>query len=123
MEQSCVVWHSSITNEEETNLERVQKFSLRIILKDNYNSYEQALKKANLLTLGERRRKLCLNFARACVKHDRNKDMFPMNPAYHTMTTRHREKYLVQHSRTDRLAKSSVPYLQHLLNEYCKKSE
>ena len=38
LEQSCVVWHSSITQEEESDIERVQKVSLRIIMKDKYES-------------------------------------------------------------------------------------
>ena len=33
LEQSCVVWHSAITKEEEVSLERVQKVCLRVILK------------------------------------------------------------------------------------------
>ena len=40
MEQSCVVWSSSITVEESNSIERVQKVALRICLKDEYNSYE-----------------------------------------------------------------------------------
>ena len=35
-EQAAVVWHSSITKGEELDLERVQKVTLRIILKDQY---------------------------------------------------------------------------------------
>ena len=33
VEYICVVWHSSISNEESNNIERVQKTALRIILK------------------------------------------------------------------------------------------
>ena len=42
-EQSCQVWHSSLTFENLTDIERVQKKALKIILKDNFISYEQAL--------------------------------------------------------------------------------
>ena len=35
-EQSAVVWHSSLTMENTTDLERVQKTALKIILKNNY---------------------------------------------------------------------------------------
>ena len=50
-EQSCVVWHSSLTEEGHTELERIQKVALRIILQDLYESYENALKITNLQTL------------------------------------------------------------------------
>ena len=41
LEQSCVVWHSSLTEADSEKLERVQKVSLRIILKDSYECYDQ----------------------------------------------------------------------------------
>ena len=119
LEQSCVVWHSAITKEEENNLERVQKVCLRIILKENYYNYDEALRRTKLLTLVARREKLCLNFARKCVQNENTWYMFRLNQSSHNMKTRHSEKYEVQHSRTDRLAKSAIPYLQRLLNQYC----
>ena len=36
VEQSAVVWHSSLTKGEQLDIERVQKVALRIILKDEY---------------------------------------------------------------------------------------
>ena len=78
LEQSCVVWHSAITKEEENDIERVQKVCLKIILKQDYISYEQALEKVNLQTLVARREKLSLNFARKCLKNDKTKSMFPL---------------------------------------------
>ena len=43
LEQNCQVWHSSLTLENVTDLERVQKNALRIILQENYQSYSHAL--------------------------------------------------------------------------------
>ena len=43
LEQSCVVWHGSLTKENKSDIERIQKNSFRIILKDKYINYEQAL--------------------------------------------------------------------------------
>ena len=43
VEQSCIVWHSSLTSGEKYDLERIQKVGLRIILKDRYTSYEDAI--------------------------------------------------------------------------------
>ena len=59
LEQSAVVWHSSLTLANITDLERVQKNALRIILKDNYTSYNEALTKLNLEDLETRRVRLC----------------------------------------------------------------
>ena len=51
LEQSAVLWHSSITKKCETNLERVQKSALKIILGCKYVDYENALKVLNLQSL------------------------------------------------------------------------
>ena len=58
LEQSCVVWHSSLTQESSEDLERVQKAAIRIILGQKYEKYEDALIKVNLDSLRERREKL-----------------------------------------------------------------
>ena len=64
LEQSAVVWNSSITKGEQLDIERVQKCALRIILKDKYMSYESSLKLCGLETLEFRRNKLLsLSFA------------------------------------------------------------
>ena len=119
LEQSCVVWHSAITQEEENDLERVQKVSLKIILKDNYIDYDTALKRTQLEDLKSRRERLCLKFAKSCLKYEETKDMFPTKKCTHEMKTRCPERFQVQPARTDRLAASAIPYLQRLLNSGC----
>ena len=116
LEQSCVVWHSSLRQEDSTKLERVQKIALRIIMKDTYVSYENALECTKLETLEERRSKLCLKFALSSAKNEFTKDMFQLNTSKYQIQTRNREKFKVQQARTDRLYKSSIPYMQRLLN-------
>ena len=39
LEQSCVVWHHSITEDESNDLERVQKVACKVILSNRYESY------------------------------------------------------------------------------------
>ena len=51
LEQSAVVWHSSLTEENRNDLERVQKTALKIILKNKYHTYESALQRTNLEAL------------------------------------------------------------------------
>ena len=53
-EQSSVVWSSSLTLGEQNDLERIQKVALRIILGENYISYDHALYLTNLTTLKAR---------------------------------------------------------------------
>ena len=99
VEQSAVVWHSSITKGEQRDLERTQKVALRIILKDSYTSYPEALKLSGLDTLSERRSKLCLNFAKKCTTSEKTSEMFPLNKK--VVNTRHHEQFNVTHTRTD----------------------
>jgi hypothetical protein len=44
LEQSAVVWHSSLTFQNRRDLERVQKATVRVILKEKYTTYKQGLK-------------------------------------------------------------------------------
>ena len=115
LEYSCVIWHSSLTEEESKNFERVQKTALKIILKNNYEGYYSALSLANLQTLRYRRKLLSLSFAKKCLKSGKNSDLFPMNMK--NVNLRKKEKFYVTLARTERLAKSTIPYLQTLLNE------
>ena len=61
LEQSCAIWHSNLTEENKSDLERVQKNACRIILGSQYVDYEDSLKRLNLETLPQRREKLALN--------------------------------------------------------------
>ena len=118
LEQSATVWHSSLTEENKNDLERVQKTALKIILGEKYQSYKKALNKLSLETLNDRREKLCLSFAIKCSKNLKSKHMFPKNEKNHLMGTRHREKFEVQHAHTDRLKNSSIIFMQNLLNKH-----
>ena len=97
------------------DIERVQKNALRIILKEDYQTYAQALDKAGLDSLVDRREQLCLKFARAALKNSNVKDMFPVNPNC-PLEIRARETYHVTFAKTDRLKNSAIPYMQRLLN-------
>jgi hypothetical protein len=118
VEQCAVVWHSSLKTGEQVDLERVQKVALRVILKENYTSYSEALELTGLETLKARRKKLCLNFAKKCLKSEATRDIFPLNQT--NVDTRRPEKYNVSYARTDRLAKSAIPYMARLLNANVK---
>ena len=114
------MWHYTITEEEINDLERVQKVACRIILQNDYQGYEQALNILELETLKVRRDRLCLKFAKKCVRHPTAKKMFPLNTA-EDLNTRERETFHVQHARTNRLRDSAIPQLQRVLNANLKK--
>ena len=56
---SAVVWHSSITVVDNVAIEWIQKVAFIIILRENYESYDQALKIIGLPSLKERRIIFC----------------------------------------------------------------
>ena len=66
LDQSAVVWHSSLTKKNRYDLERIQKSALKCILGNRYVSYEDALDKLQLQSLEERREAMCLKFAKQC---------------------------------------------------------
>ena len=117
LEQSAIVWHSSLTEENSSDLERVQKSAVKIILGDKYVGYKKSLLKLEMESLKERREELCLKFALKCVKNPKTKKMFPQNIKVHSMETRKPEKYEVHHANTERFRKSAIIYMQTLLNE------
>ena len=117
LEQSAVVWHSSLTRKNSDDLERVQKSALKLILKERYFDYKNALKVVKLDTLEERRQKLCLKFAKACVRHEKLSDMFPKQRNGHHMDMRHNNKFIVKKARTERLQRSAILNMQRLLNK------
>ena len=117
LEQSCVVWHSSLTQHNRNDLERVQKNALRIILGNKYISYKNALEITQLKTLDMRREELSLKFAKNCLKIEHTKKLFPLNNKTTEIKTRNEEKYQVLHANTNRLKYSTVPFLQRILNK------
>ena len=117
LEQSATVWHSSLTEENINDLERVQKTAIKVILQDKYTGYKNGLAQLNIETLEDRREELCLHFAKKCTKSDKLKHMFPLNVKSHIMDTRKDEKYKVQIANTERLKNSAIIYMQNLLKE------
>ena len=119
LEQSCVVWHSSLTKENSLAIERVQKCAVFLILQDQNKSYRSALVALQMPTCFERREMLNLSFAQGCLKNNKMSDLFPLNERQY-MPTRNQEKYVVYPAKTQRLASSSVIHMQHLLNQHQK---
>ena len=123
LEQSAVLWHSSLTQKCRNKLERVQKSALRVILGSRYTNYDDALKELNLQTLDERRQSLCVKFAKKCLETKKFKNWFPLNRKMHQMKKSDSEKYLVTKSFTERHRRSALPSMRRILNEKEKKKQ
>ena len=117
LEQSATVWHSSLSEENINDLERIQKSAIKVILQEKFTGYKQGLALLGLEDLNTRRKNLCLDFAKKCVKNPKLAHMFPKNSKSHKMNTRNNEIYEVQHANTGRLQDSAIIYMQNLLNE------
>jgi hypothetical protein len=119
LEYAAPVWHSSLKGEDRLKLERVQKSALRIIIGEKYQSYTSALKMTGTKTLFERRRQLCLKFARKSLKSNKFKSWFKPNTK-NPGTRQEQSKFCEVYSRLDRYETSPISYLTRLLNNDTK---
>ena len=91
LEQSSVVWYSSLTQQNKNDLERTQKSFAKLVMKNKYVNYNAALEALNLESLEDRRQELALRWARNCTKNQKFQNLFieklPMRPS------RNPEKY------------------------------
>ena len=106
----------SLTIAQDEVLERIQKVSLKVILGPAYVNYQSALSVLELETLKIRREKLCISFAKKCIKSQRHIALFPVEPVAHNHQLRNVELFTVNYARTERYRKSAIPYMQRKLN-------
>ena len=117
LELAVPVWHSGLTRKQTIEIERIQKLALRIILKENYQSYENACSVFAIETLEERRTRLCLKFATKNLISENNMFLKRQNPP----PMRGSRKTVIEPKcNFGRYYKSSVPYLSRLLNRETK---
>ena len=76
LEHSSVVWHSGITQDERDDLERIQRAAVKVITGNSFEDYDKALRWLNMETLNQRRKDLCLKFAKRCLKNYKVKSFF-----------------------------------------------
>ena len=117
VEFGAVVWHSSLTQELELKIERIQKAAVRVIMGNNYTTYDEGLQRLKLDKLSERRRKICLTFAKKSLKLKQFSKLFPLNDNEHNMKKRNGNRYVIKQHLTERYKISTIPYLQRILNE------
>ena len=123
LEYCCVAFHSSLTVEQSKALETVQKVCLKVILGQEYDGYDNALKLTGLKTLNQRREDRCLSFSIKSLKHPVHKRLFPVNPRFRENPDylREREPFVVNFAKTSSYKNSTIPYCQNLLNTHFAK--
>ena len=118
LELAVPVWHSRLTKQQATDIERIQKMAFCIILQEDYSNYKQACSVLSALTLEKRRGKLCSKFAAKNLKSENT--MF-MKVGTHA-NTRHTSDIVREYkSNFGRFRKSSLPFLARLINENNRK--
>ena len=123
LDQSAVVWHSSLSKKNERDLERIQKVAVKMILGKSYLNYNDGLQKLRLKKLNLRRQNICLNFAKKCLKNNKVKHFFNESYKIHKMNKRSKNIFKEKRSRTKRFQQSAIPYMTRLLNNDCKKKK
>ena len=117
LELAVPVWHSGLTKKQSLDIERIQKISFRLILGEEYSTYQQACKLLSAETLEQRRTKLCLKFAKKNFQSDYC--LFIKNT--NKTNTRQKPSVVSEYKcRTKRFQNSSLPYLAKLLNKMNK---
>ena len=116
LELAVPAWHGSISQVERTDIERVQKCALHIILGDEYEGYKGALELAGLDTLVVRRDNLCLKFGNKALQDPKHKQWFKPKPKLPTRQKHY--KYCKPVARTERLMRGPISYLTNMLNSY-----
>ena len=117
-EYCSVLFHTSLTSDQDKAIEKIQQNCLKIILDDNFVSYDAALEMCGLLKLSSRRQKRMLDFSLKCVDHPLNRRLFPLTEKTHTYHIRNQETFQVNFARTKYYQQSSIPQCQRLLNEF-----
>ena len=117
LDQSCVLWGSGLTRENKSDLERTQKTFAKLILQEEYRSYNEALRHLGLQNLEDRRKNLTLAFAKRSLADGHFSDLIKKRKPNNTIETRFRDFYEVTHANTERFKNSPVITMQRLLNE------
>ena len=112
-ELGCPAWNGALTKKNISDLERLQKIALKIILGNKYSGYQNALEELKLPTLSDRRIKLCTNFVIKTAKNPKFASWFTKTK----IKTRTSKTYVEHYARTDVYRKSPIFYLTKLLND------
>ena len=122
LELAVPVWQPALTQQESKQIERVKKVAFHVILGPKYENYENALEITGHDMLSNRRIQLCKTFAKKCLNNPKFSNWFcPVESLPITKTRGAKKETRNQlnpvQTRTERYAKSPIPYLTGLLNK------
>ena len=125
LELAVAVWEPRLSQAHSKQLERVQKCAFYIILGEEYTDYDSAVASLASERLSDRRKKLCLTFARKAEKHEKFTNWFVQSevkpgpvPNTRSDKTSIVTKYRPVPTRTDRFKDSPIPYMTEILNNF-----
>jgi hypothetical protein len=107
LEYACEVWHPSITKEHSKQLEYIQKRALKIAFP--CSSYEEALNKASIKPLSDRREDRCKAFFDAISK-ETHKLHYLLPPKCSYTSLRNNRSFQLPKIKTNRLKLSPIYY-------------
>ena len=118
LEFASPVFFSSLTEDQNKQIEKCQRMAFAIILQNDFKSYSSALSTLGQKTLSDRRQEAAIKFGEKCLANPRHADMFIRNTSTHEYVQRRNWKPLKEFfCRTERFFKSSIPTITRLLNE------
>ena len=106
LEYACQVWHYNIQQYLSEEIEKIQKRAFRIILPTQ--KYDEALTKTNIMSLRNRREKLCEQFFETNISNEKLKDLLPQTTLYE-YELKSVPKYHNYLCRTERFKNSFLP--------------
>lgn len=113
LEYAVPVWHSGLTQKQSSDIEAVQKLAFKLTLRQKYTDYAAACQIFNTNTLEQRRKQLCLKFAKKNLLSD--KSFFTLLNANVNLRQR-KQKVTEFKCNTSRFQRSSIPFLASLIN-------
>ena len=115
-EQGVPIWNSSLTKKQVNDIEKIQKVALKIILGQQYLSYESACEIFGLQKLAARRLELSTKFAIKLFKSNRCNEFF--TPVAKSVNTRSDTPLLLEEKvNTRRCYYAPHNYLTRLINK------
>lgn len=117
LEFCAPVWSSMLTAENISDIERVQKIALKVILNEKYVNYDSACSLMKTKSLQLRRKDLSLHFALSCLKSEQNKHLFKQRKTI-CYSLRNIQSFEMPFCHSERYKSSPLPYLTSLLNDH-----
>ena len=113
VEYGCVVFHSSLTDEQDERIERLQDHALKCIYGMELSA-RRLRGLSGLPTLRERREQIVSKFAHKCANDPAFEHWFPRRST--GRITRNADTYLEEKARCERLKNSPLYYFRRILN-------